>query len=95
MNPQWWPFSKITIEVFITAFLAVGTEAKKDVREGHLENIVAIRPIKDGVIADFEVTQSMLKYFISKSTQSKKKLYSPSYHHLRTLWYHSGRKKSR
>lgn len=32
-------------------------------------NIVAIRPIKDGVIADFEVTQEMLRYFISKSTE--------------------------
>ena len=30
-------------------------------------SIVAIRPMKDGVIADFEVTQSMLKYFIAKS----------------------------
>jgi len=30
-------------------------------------NIVAIRPMKDGVIADFEVTQSMLKYFIKKA----------------------------
>ncbi len=33
-------------------------------------NIVAIRPLKDGVIADFEVTQAMLKYFISKARQS-------------------------
>ena len=31
-------------------------------------NIVAIRPMKDGVIADFEVTQSMLKYFIKRAT---------------------------
>lgn len=33
-------------------------------------NIVAIRPLKDGVIADFDVTQAMLKYFISKANQS-------------------------
>ena len=32
-------------------------------------SIVAIRPMKDGVIADFEVTQSMLKYFIAKSNE--------------------------
>ena len=32
-------------------------------------NIVAIRPMKDGVIADFEVTQAMLKYFIRKSIE--------------------------
>ena len=29
-------------------------------------NIVAIRPMKDGVIADFDVTESMLRYFIQK-----------------------------
>ena len=40
-------------------------------------SIVAIRPIKDGVIADFEVTQSMLKYFISKSMGGKKALVRP------------------
>ncbi len=33
-------------------------------------NIVAIRPLKDGVIADFDVTQAMLKYFISKANQN-------------------------
>ena len=30
-------------------------------------NIVAIRPMKDGVIADFEVTEKMIKYFIEKA----------------------------
>ena len=30
-------------------------------------NIVAIRPMKDGVIADFDITQKMLKYFIKKA----------------------------
>lgn len=34
-------------------------------------NIIAIRPLKDGVIADFDVTQNMLKYFIKKATQTK------------------------
>ena len=29
-------------------------------------NIVAIRPLKDGVIADFDVTEAMLKHFINK-----------------------------
>ncbi len=29
-------------------------------------NIVAIRPMKDGVIADFDITQSMISYFIQK-----------------------------
>jgi len=45
--------------------LAIGTEAKKMVGRtpGH---IVAIRPLVDGVISDFEVTEQMLKYFIDK-----------------------------
>jgi rod shape-determining protein MreB len=43
--------------------LAVGNEAKKMLGRTPA-NIVAIRPIKDGVIADFEVTEAMLSYFI-------------------------------
>ena len=35
-------------------------------------SIKAIRPMKDGVIADFEVTQAMLRYFISKSLAGSK-----------------------
>lgn len=45
--------------------LAVGEEAKQMLGRTP-GNIVAIRPLKDGVIADFDVTQSMLKYFIQK-----------------------------
>lgn len=45
--------------------LAIGQEAKKMVGRtpGH---IIAIRPLVDGVISDFEVTEQMLKYFIDK-----------------------------
>jgi len=43
--------------------LAVGNEAKKMLGRTP-SNITAIRPMKDGVIADFDVTESMLKYFI-------------------------------
>ncbi len=46
--------------------LAVGREAKEMLGRTP-GSIVAIRPMKDGVIADFEVCQSMLKYFIAKS----------------------------
>jgi len=45
--------------------LAVGNDAKKMLGRTPA-NIVAIRPMKDGVIADFEVTESMLSYFIKK-----------------------------
>jgi rod shape-determining protein MreB len=44
---------------------AVGYEAKRMI-ERTPENIKAIRPLKDGVIADFEITEIMLRYFIRK-----------------------------
>ncbi len=43
--------------------LAVGKEAKEMLGRTP-SNIVAIRPMKDGVIADFEITAAMLRYFI-------------------------------
>ncbi|MSP15443.1 MAG: rod shape-determining protein [Myxococcales bacterium] len=46
--------------------LAVGKEAKEMLGRTP-GNIVAIRPMKDGVIADFEVTEAMLRYFIKKA----------------------------
>lgn len=46
--------------------LAVGIEAKQMIGRTP-GNITAIRPLKDGVIADFDITQTMLKYFIRKS----------------------------
>ena len=45
--------------------IAVGTEAKKMIGKTPA-NITAIRPMKDGVIADFDATGEMLKYFIKK-----------------------------
>jgi rod shape-determining protein MreB and related proteins len=49
--------------------LAVGDEAKEMIGRTP-GNIVAIRPLKDGVIADFDVTQNMLKSFIKKITNN-------------------------
>jgi rod shape-determining protein MreB len=46
--------------------LAVGKEAKEMLGRTP-GNIVAVRPMKDGVIADFEVTEAMLRYFIVKA----------------------------
>src|SRR5437879_9975493 len=50
--------------------LAVGLEAKRMIGRtpGH---IVAIRPLKDGVIADFEITEKMLRYFIQRVHQRR------------------------
>ena len=50
--------------------LAVGAEAKRMLGRTP-GNIVAIRPLKDGVIADFEVTEAMLRYFIQKIHRRK------------------------
>ena len=49
---------------------AVGREAKEMLGRTP-GNIVAIRPLKDGVIADFKVTEKMLNYFIHKAHNRK------------------------
>lgn len=55
--------------------LAVGEEAKKMVGRTPA-HIVAMRPLRSGVISDFEVTEQMLKYFIEKA-QRKSFLLNP------------------
>lgn len=67
--------SVVAIENDTKTVLAVGEEAKKMIGRTP-GNIVAIRPMKDGVIADFDITQNMLKYFIRK-VYSRKTLISP------------------
>jgi len=57
--------SVVAIEANTKKVLAVGEEAKKMVGRTP-GNIVAIRPLKDGVIADFDITQSMLRHFLEK-----------------------------
>lgn len=57
--------SVVAINTKTGAILAVGEEAKRMIGRtpGHIH---AIRPLKDGVIADFDVTEKMLRYFIQK-----------------------------
>ncbi|HMK55263.1 MAG TPA: rod shape-determining protein [Dissulfurispiraceae bacterium] len=55
--------------------IAVGLEAKEMVGKTPA-NIVTIRPMKDGVIADFDATEEMLKYFITK-VHHRKSFISP------------------
>ncbi|MDY0321522.1 MAG: rod shape-determining protein [Arcobacteraceae bacterium] len=50
--------------------LAVGIEAKQMIGKTPL-NIQAVRPMKDGVIADFEMTERMIRYFIEKAHKRK------------------------
>jgi len=58
--------SVVAVEKDSKRVLAVGIEAKRMLGRTP-GSIVAIRPLKDGVIADFEVTESMLRYFINKT----------------------------
>ncbi|HKL76411.1 MAG TPA: rod shape-determining protein [Halanaerobiales bacterium] len=51
--------------------LAVGNEAKKMIGRTP-GNIRAVRPMKDGVIADFDITEAMLRYFITKAHKRSK-----------------------
>jgi rod shape-determining protein MreB len=55
--------------------IAVGSEAKKMIGKTPA-NLVAIRPMKEGVIADFDATGEMLKYFITK-VHNRKSFVSP------------------
>jgi len=58
--------SVVAIDKQTNTVLAVGVEAKRMVGRTP-GNIVAIRPIKEGVIADFAMTERMLEYFITKA----------------------------
>lgn len=60
----------VAIDKNTNEVLAVGTEARKMLGRTP-GNIVAIRPLKDGVISDYTVTEKMLKYFISKVADKK------------------------
>lgn len=57
--------SVVALDKKTSKVLAVGEEARQMVGRTP-GNIVAIRPLRDGVIADFEVTEAMLKHFINK-----------------------------
>lgn len=60
-EPSWVAIDKRTRQP-----LAIGAEAKEMVGRTPA-NIVAIRPLRDGVISEFEITQAMLEYFIGKA----------------------------
>ena len=62
--------SVVAIQQGSSRVLAVGEEAKRMLGRTP-GNIIAIRPMKAGVIADFEVTEAMLRYFIRKAHNRK------------------------
>ena len=61
--------SVVALDVRNGNVLAVGTQAKEMLGRTP-GSIIAVRPLKDGVIADFDITASMLKYFICKTVRS-------------------------
>ena len=62
--------SVVAIKKDTGSVLAVGDEAKHMIGRTP-GNIIATRPMKDGVIADFDITQAMLRHFISKSYRKR------------------------
>lgn len=67
--------SVVAIQAGTSRVLAVGEEAKRMLGRTP-GNIVAIRPLKAGVIADFEITEAMLRYFIRK-VHNRRKMVRP------------------
>ncbi|HSM38105.1 MAG TPA: rod shape-determining protein, partial [Candidatus Limnocylindrales bacterium] len=57
--------SVVAMDTRTKRVLAIGAEAKRMVGRTPA-NIVAIRPLRDGVISDFDVTEQMIRYFIQK-----------------------------
>src|SRR5215217_9617244 len=62
--------SVVAINTLSGAVLAVGNEAKRMIGRTP-SHIQAVRPLKDGVIADFDITEKMLRYFIQRVHQRK------------------------
>jgi rod shape-determining protein MreB len=63
--------SVVAVKAGTNKVLAVGNEAKRMLGRTPA-NIVAVRPLKDGVIADFEITEAMLRHFITKVHNRRK-----------------------
>ena len=61
--------SVVAVDIRTDTVLAVGSQAKEMIGRTP-GSIVAVRPLKDGVIADFQITASMLKHFIRKTVRS-------------------------
>ena len=69
--------SVVAIDKNTDRILAVGEEARKMLGRTP-GNIVAIRPLKDGVISDYHITEKMLRYFLNKvCSRSFFKLFKP------------------
>ena len=68
--------SVVAVRVGTTEVLAAGRKAKEMLGKTP-ESIIASRPMRDGVIANFELTQSMLRYFILAANNGNRSLFRP------------------
>ncbi|KKT24046.1 MAG: Cell shape-determining protein MreB [candidate division TM6 bacterium GW2011_GWF2_43_87] len=68
--------SVVAVKVGTNTVLAAGRKAKEMLGKTP-ESIVASRPMRDGVIANFELTQSMLRYFIQAANNGRKSILRP------------------
>lgn len=68
--------SVVAVERNSGRVIAVGSEARRMLGRTP-GNIIAIRPLRDGVIADYTVTEKMLRYFISKADGGQKLFFKP------------------
>src|SRR3954469_12814814 len=62
--------SVVAMQTDTKSIVAVGNDAKNMIGRTP-GNVIAMRPMKDGVIADFEITASMMKYYIRQAIKSK------------------------
>lgn len=68
--------SVVALNTKTSRVVAVGTEAK-DMMGRTPSHIRIVRPLVDGVISDYEVTEEMLSYFINKANDTDRKLFRP------------------
>ena len=68
--------SVVALNTKTNQVVAVGTEAKKMLGKTP-SHIVAVRPLVDGVISDFEVTEEMISYFINRAGEGSKRILGP------------------
>src|SRR3954464_4727011 len=71
--------SVVALQTDTKSIVAVGNDAKNMIGRTP-GNVVALRPMKDGVIADFETTASMMKYYIRQATKNNRGFFSGKPH---------------
>ncbi len=68
--------SVVAVNIKTNQVVAVGLEAKKMIGKAP-SHITVIRPLVDGVISDFEITEQMIAYFINRAGEGQKRLLGP------------------